>query len=75
VRNSFSIRVNQRDSRAENSSQDATILRYSSADIPGSARGSRAGFGVAPKQPFLKRRLDHRGITKVRGGEDTIAST
>ena len=43
----------------------------------GSARVARAGFGVAPKQSFLK-----RGYVplceisrKVRDGEDAIAST
>ena len=43
----------------------------------GSARVSRAGFGVAPKQAF--RQIQNSGpdhaLRKVRDGEDAIAST
>ena len=37
----------------------------SNAEVPGSARVSRVGFGVSPKQSFRK----------VRDGEDAIANT
>jgi hypothetical protein len=43
----------------------------------GSARVSRAGFGVAPKQAFPKHRCVPRCEIpiKLRDGEDAIAST
>ena len=43
----------------------------------GSARVSRAGFGVAPKQSFEEFATYHRfrTIRKVRDGEDALAST
>ena len=45
--------------------------------ILGSARGSRAGFGVAPKRSSLVRRhirrVEHYG--RVRDREDVLAST
>jgi len=43
----------------------------------GSARVSRAGFGVAPKQSFEEFAIHHgfRAIKKVRDGEDALAST
>jgi hypothetical protein len=47
------------------------------ATIPGSARVSRVGFGVAPKQSFLR----HGHVPcceisrKVRDGENAIAKT
>jgi hypothetical protein len=48
-----------------------------SAQSSGSARVSRVGFGVAPKQSFLDRRriarFEHQG--KVRDREDALAST
>ena len=48
-----------------------------SADVPGSARVPRAGFGVAPKRTFLLFRgapcFAHR--RKVRDREDALAST
>jgi error-prone DNA polymerase len=42
----------------------------------GSARVSRAGFGVAPKQSFEKFATDHefRASKKVRDGEDALAN-
>jgi hypothetical protein len=39
--------------------------------IPGSARVSRAGFGVPPKQSFLQQCCQE----KVRDREDAITST
>gem|GEM_PF-3559195 len=44
---------------------------------PGSARGSRAGFGGPPKQAFILHRYVTRfGFqTKVRDREDALAST
>jgi hypothetical protein len=47
------------------------------ASFPGSARVSRVGFGVAPKQSFLAHRLVacREGQTKVRDREDALAST
>jgi error-prone DNA polymerase len=43
----------------------------------GSARASRAGFGVAPKQPFEELTTYHRfrAIRRVRDGEDAFATT
>jgi error-prone DNA polymerase len=43
----------------------------------GSARVSRAGFGVAPKQSFERfaTRHEFRAFRKVRDGEDALAST
>jgi hypothetical protein len=42
----------------------------------GSARVSRAGFGVAPKWSFLRRTLQlSEGAREVRDGEDAFAST
>ena len=47
------------------------------ASFPGSARVSRVGCGVAPKQSFLVHCLVacREGQTKVRGREDAPAST
>jgi hypothetical protein len=72
--------------RAEEDSSGHVSLNYESrvlienavrAALPGSARVSRAGFGVAPKQAFVRRiSRTEGGITrKVRDGEDAIAST
>jgi hypothetical protein len=42
----------------------------------GSARVSRAGFGVALKRSSLRRHLDSKGgAREVRDSEDAIAST
>jgi hypothetical protein len=42
-----------------------------SRTFPGSARVSRAGFGVSPKQSFPV----VANVTKVRDGEDALAHT
>ena len=43
----------------------------SNAEIPGSARVSRVGFGVSPKQSLLQRHFTR----EVRDREDAITST
>jgi hypothetical protein len=44
--------------------------------LPGSARVSRAGFGVSPKRPLtVFEPCNVRSKIKVRDGEDAIAST
>jgi hypothetical protein len=47
------------------------------AQFPGSARVSRVGFGVAPKQSFLEycRIASFERQRKVREREDALAST
>jgi len=44
--------------------------------VPGSARVSRVGFGVSPKQSLLKTEIVEtiKAPQKVRDGEDAIAS-
>ena len=46
------------------------------ASFPGSARVSRVGFGVAPKQAFFLSRLAacREGQRKVRDREDALAT-
>ena len=50
---------------------------HAASPRPGSARVSRAGFGVAPKQSFVMRSScgHSKCERKIRGREDTLAST
>jgi hypothetical protein len=47
------------------------------AEVLGSARVPRAGFGVSPKQSFLRSGVKRKvlRLTKVREGEDAFANT